>query len=372
MSEPQAIRRVLIVNCTDGYGGGEFYGRDFARALQLRGVDTLTFIAGSGTNLRDDLLDKGVKAVSSGIKIRMSRPWSVIRNALRLRRLVRRVEPDVIVANLPRSVLLCVLVDPLRVRLVTLLHSPLGPGLITRVAAHLSKRILTNTEANADQLRIRMPSRKIAVVYPTVILEEADVRGRRNYVTMVGRFQKYKGHLDFIRVARAVADKYPLVRFAVFGSVLGGEQETHLEAVKAEIAAQGLSDKFVIGVGESGERISDALRSSLVYVHPSLFEDFGISVVEALAHGALVAAYDAAGPRLILDGVKSAALVPTGEVDALANATLDLLTIATSDANERASDVSRSAAGKWIMGEQYAEGCVRALSELMDNDRERL
>jgi glycosyltransferase involved in cell wall biosynthesis len=60
-------------------------------------------------------------------------------------------------------------------------------------------------------------------------------------------------------------------------------------------------------------------------LHPSPAESFGLAVLEAMAAGRAVVAFDSDGPRLLIDSGVDGILVPTGDAAAMTAATLELL-----------------------------------------------
>ena len=76
----------------------------------------------------------------------------------------------------------------------------------------------------------------------------------------------------------------------------------------------------------SHSELDNILSRAWVQVVPSVWaEPFGITVVEAMMRGTAVVASDSGGPREIIENGKSGFLVPPGDVDALAEKLLLLL-----------------------------------------------
>lgn len=89
------------------------------------------------------------------------------------------------------------------------------------------------------------------------------------------------------------------------------------------------------------QRVVGAAQAMLVT--PKWIEAFGLTVIEALACGTPVVAYNQGGPSEIIEDGKSGYLVPQDDVGALVNAVMGISRLRRSDARSRAEnyDVSR-------------------------------
>ncbi|MGW0747871.1 glycosyltransferase [Streptomyces sp. NPDC002587] len=94
------------------------------------------------------------------------------------------------------------------------------------------------------------------------------------------RLQARKRPVDFVDAAPAVLAARPEAHF-----VVAGPDEGELAAVRARIAALGLSARFTVPGALSGAEVLAELRRAHVYVLPSVDEPFPMSVLEALAVG---------------------------------------------------------------------------------------
>lgn len=355
--------RVLFVNSTDGYGGGEFYARDFAQGLELDGSTTATFIMGEKTELLDNLVDHGLHAQTSRAALKLSRPLAVLRNVLALRRYSREFAPDVVVCNLPRATVIAALALPRRVRRIALLHSPIGSDRISRLASRFVHEIVTNTERNAESLRGSFPGIPVRALGPIARTSKMpEYRSVRKDVSMIGRFQEYKGHLDFVEMASLLRSRGVEANFHILGSASDDPQRLYLERVRAAVVSAGLSDGVQLHVNVSDAELQETLQQTAVYAHVAKFEDFGISLVEALSSGCAVVAYEADGPKLILQDSPSGRLIPIGDVQALASGVEELLSSMDDDSTAASlSEDSYRTASRHSFGTEYARACSAAL-----------
>src|SRR6185295_10842852 len=103
--------------------------------------------------------------------------------------------------------------------------------------------------------------------------------------------------------------------------IAGGHHNSIAEQTLAGTLAEGNTREHVQLLGHvAWQQLAEWYRRATVFVMPSRYETFGISVVEAMAFGVPVVATNVGGlPELIDDGV-TGLLVPPRDPDALADA----------------------------------------------------
>jgi len=100
--------------------------------------------------------------------------------------------------------------------------------------------------------------------------------------------------------------------------VLVGKEGTAESDVRAAVDRLGLADAVTI-TGYS-TRVTDYLAHAHVFAFPSVMEGLGTSVIEAMACGVPVVAFDIPPVREATVGGEYGTLIPVGDVDALAAA----------------------------------------------------
>ncbi len=100
----------------------------------------------------------------------------------------------------------------------------------------------------------------------------------------VGRFVPEKNHAFLIRFFELLQKQIPESRLLLIGS---GSTE---EDIKSLVMTKGLSEK-VLFPGDT-DRVSDYLQAMDLFVFPSLYEGFGLTVLEAQANGMTVLVAD--------------------------------------------------------------------------------
>lgn len=137
-------------------------------------------------------------------------------------------------------------------------------------------------------------------------------------ILYVANLFRYKGHLDLVEAAAAVAARFPKARF-----LLAGREEGAGAQVRNRIEGIGLGEQVCL-LGPRDD-IPALMASADLVVHPSHEEGFSNTILEAMAAGKAVVATAVGGiPEAVEDGV-TGILVPTNSPDLLAAALLSLL-----------------------------------------------
>lgn len=139
-------------------------------------------------------------------------------------------------------------------------------------------------------------------------------------VAFVGRLVREKGVDILLRAFAKTMEQLPSARLLIAGD--GPEREK----LKLLISGLNLTSNVTLHGHLSHPEIDDVFNGAWVLAVPSLWaEPFGLIAVEAMMRGTAVVASDSGGPREIIENGKSGFLVPPGDVDALAEKLLLLL-----------------------------------------------
>ncbi|GJG86389.1 hypothetical protein tb265_15700 [Gemmatimonadetes bacterium T265] len=147
-------------------------------------------------------------------------------------------------------------------------------------------------------------------------------------VVFVGTFDYRKGALDFPAIVEHVADRVPTVRFRLLGTA--GLFPT-ADAVRYAFPRR-LQSRLEIHPRFRPDELASLLAGCSVGVFPSYLEGFGFGVLEMLAAGIPVIAYDAPGPGEMLGPEY---LVPPGDALGMASRVAELLLDRTALARAR-------------------------------------
>lgn len=134
----------------------------------------------------------------------------------------------------------------------------------------------------------------------------------QNKLLAVGRFDEGKNYSSLIRSFRLISDRFPDWTLTIVG------EGDDFSSIKSLTLSLNLSDKvFFPGyISDLEKYLSDAS----IFVHTSLFETFGMVIVEAMSYGLPIVAYDCPyGPRSIIKDEMEGYLVPMGNEVLLAD-----------------------------------------------------
>ena len=156
------------------------------------------------------------------------------------------------------------------------------------MSAHASTRLVAVSEATrTDLLRYyRIPAAKIAVVPHGVDARFFGIRGQRTgaqlepYLLAVSTLHPHKNLERLIRTFAGFRRARPEFRL-----VIAGLRGFHAGALERLIADMDLSDAVRLTGWISREELLDLYRRAWAFVNPTLFEGFGLPVLEALAAG---------------------------------------------------------------------------------------
>jgi glycosyltransferase involved in cell wall biosynthesis len=168
-------------------------------------------------------------------------------------------------------------------------------------------------------------------------------------VLFIGRLVQSKGPLDFLQALEALLRRHPGLRVdAALVANIKFSDEDQVDAVKARIHAldKAFSARLRIRlVGNAAEDVKQQLLSDAdLFVLPTRHEGFCVPILEALASGCQVVAYDNSNTPAVSGGL--ARLVPTGDTAALADAMAAAMALVTG--------------GAWRAGEEYRAATAAA------------
>ena len=280
--------------------------------------------------------------------------WALPEAARDIRRIAASFAPDWVVFSEAQSLLFCSVVLPGARRLLYLhgqpervMRHPIGGHVIGGAV----RQVICVSDFLACEAR-RTPLRRkpLAIVHngtPLATLERAPPSAGPARLGIIGRFSAQKRH----SVLLEALTRLPPGSFSL--SIVGGVDQ----ATQERVAALGLSSS-VNWPGFVADKAA-IYRELDIVVAPAVDEGFGMTVVEAGAHGLpVIAARSGAFPEVVRDG-ETGLLVPPDDPEALAKALQRL--IADTGLRERLGKAARTHVAASFTVEKMADRFVAAL-----------
>jgi glycosyltransferase involved in cell wall biosynthesis len=350
-----------VINSLAGSGGAE---QGLVREIShfdesVRSVVVRLFEA---DDLEPLLGSQGIRVVPLGLQASNS-SWSWPEATRRLRRLIRTIEPDVVHTSLFIGNLVGQLaarragIPVLSTLTLTgdeLLHRQLQPGAGTRrsallrsVAARVGRHpgiwyraISEDTASTNCRLMGLDPSRVVVIPRGVPPMSARPDRARFGIpaegplIVNVGRQAAQKGHVLLLQAFQSMRVSMPNIQLAI-----AGREGDASEAIVREIDSLGLGDSVhMLGYRTD---IDVLLASADVFVFSSLAEGLGTALLEALAAGRPVVAFDIPPVREVGRGRPNVHLVTSGDVDLLSRVVLSVLQDPTCSARTAETDFAR-------------------------------
>jgi glycosyltransferase involved in cell wall biosynthesis len=134
-----------------------------------------------------------------------------------------------------------------------------------------------------------------------LLREQLGIPAQATVVLFVGRLSKAKGIQRLVEVWPQVIARHPSLHLLVVGSGGGSFDDCEAE-IKSFLHEQRLEQR--VRLAGATDRVQDYLRAADVFLFPSVYEGFGLGIVEALACGIIVAVTPVGvAPELIQHGV---------------------------------------------------------------------
>jgi glycosyltransferase involved in cell wall biosynthesis len=272
--------------------------------------------------------------------VRTPRRIGMLAAAWKLRRHLRRRQPDVVHANGTKAALVCGLATMATgIPVIWVKHDHFRDGWLTTLIA-LRCRQVVGVSAAVNAAFPRMLRKRLHVVYNGVPDLPVDREAGRALVAgllgcgpdtpvvlLVGRLDPLKGAGELLQAAPQVLRHRPDVRFALLGGA-----ESHHPGYRRflEKRAEDLGIRESLAFLDHRDDAVEVLSGCDVVVIPSIpgphgfgREGFPLVAIEALWVGTPIAGYADGGlPEAVAD---CARLVPTGDRSALAESILEIL-----------------------------------------------
>jgi glycosyltransferase involved in cell wall biosynthesis len=207
---------------------------------------------------------------------------------------------------------------------------------------------------------------RFRLIYHSKLADEpsAPTAGRLPVILYVGTIGHRKGHVFLVEAFARIAQRHPEWRLLLAGR--NATPELYEQILKIRSLAN-LEDRIEIDHSLPDDAVAERMRTSAIFVMPSLQEGLGLSLQEALYRGCACIASRAGGMQdLIEDGVNGL-LVPPGDADALAGALEKLIT--DGKLRERLNEAARpSVLAKGMTAPQMVENYAKLYESVLGKE----
>lgn len=199
----------------------------------------------------------------------------------------------------------------------------------------LGSQIITVSEDMRHDLIRHLPSYRVHTIFNGIDLHDlwqraekgsGNVRGELGFpgssriVLGVGRISKEKDFATFVRIAECIAAQDSKVYFVIAGPC---EDQRLAESLKVQIVQSGLKERvFLLGSRSDVPRL---MVQSDVFLSTSVSEGHPLTTLEAMAMDLPVVAMACTGLRECIQDRVDGLLVPLGDVEATADAVLQVI-----------------------------------------------
>lgn len=143
----------------------------------------------------------------------------------------------------------------------------------------------------------------------------------------VGRLEERKGVYQLVRAIPQVVSRFKNVRFYFIGNDTKTARNggSVLEELKAELERNGCSQYAVFTGPVPHASMPEYFRSADIFVLPSLYDNAPLTCLEAISSGTALVGTSAGGMKEYVVSGESGSIVPPADVEALAEALIELL-----------------------------------------------
>lgn len=142
---------------------------------------------------------------------------------------------------------------------------------------------------------------------------------KKNQVIAVGRLHKVKGFERMLKIWKLISEKRDIIL-----KIIGDGEER--DVLEHEIKNMGLQEKVVLTGALEHDKVMEEMRQSLIYLMTSRSEALSFVLIEALAAGLPIVAYDVrVAPRVIIQDGVNGYLIPDGDEAAFTERVEELL-----------------------------------------------
>jgi glycosyltransferase involved in cell wall biosynthesis len=335
-------------------GGGEYVLYNFLRGIDREKIKPIMIF-----NRRGEFVEKieslDVETVILPFQnvmlktlIYPKRFWKLIKDSITMYRFFKGNRPDIIqVSDVLSLIMIAVPVLRFRVRVIysfIFFYEWSRMVIFNVLALFLADKIIANSIAVKEDIirKTIFLSHRIEVFYlgvdlklfkpknsddPGLLRKELGLDSTVKLIGMIGRFEPLKGHKYFLQAIPHVLRVRQNVKFLIVGGVLFQDVFNFFEKYHKEILEcyEKLNLRDSVRILPHRKNIEELVRSLDILVCPSLYEGFGLVVLEALASGVPVVASRSVGALEVVRDLPGVFISEPADEQSLANAILNAI-----------------------------------------------
>lgn len=164
-----------------------------------------------------------------------------------------------------------------------------------------------------------IPEEYLKTVDTKVAADELKLN-KKFVISFIGRYEKYKGLQDLISAMPAVLEVQKSVKLVAMGN-----PGSYLPALRKQVIDLGLENEVDILENPSDETLEQVLTLSKIFVLPSDWEAFGISMLQAMAKGNAVISSRTEGGEFLVKEEENGYIFDFGDSKQIADYIIKLL-----------------------------------------------
>jgi glycosyltransferase involved in cell wall biosynthesis len=228
-------------------------------------------------------------------------------------------------------------------------------------ASFLETQILGLAEKN--DIRIHIPSPVNA--FDQELLKCKTSAERRPMAVIFGRLIPEKGALDLLRIWKTVESKCPEAVLEIMGPFANKRQ---VDVFLASTEQLGLRNVVVLGNLLSQEEVWRQVAGARLLIYPSYVDAYSLTVLESLALGLAVVAYDIPAIKSVYSSLRAVARVKPGDMASMAEIAVHILRMSDEEFNglhDECLDEFLHLHDSWASFARAEYSCIK---ELIAND----
>jgi glycosyltransferase involved in cell wall biosynthesis len=235
----------------------------------------------------------------------------MLATSIRISLFVYKKGIDIVYANSTQAMVYCSVIRMLTLKkIIWHVRDTITNKMVATILSWSATRVICVSGFIFDQLPVRASKKEIVYnALDTTIWRppansanflKADLGLGKNEVLVgqIGQLIPWKKQTDLIRIAGEVIKSFKNVHFIIIGDDLFNENVDYTDELKNNIQIQGL-EKNISFIGHR-KNIKDYMSCLDIVMHCSIDEPFGRVIIESMALGKPVIAYDSGGPREII------------------------------------------------------------------------